>query len=154
MPMLPFKKLLCPTDFSEPSYKALKSANELTLHFSSELILLHVVSPIHVIPIPDPPVGIYAPSYAEDMGVLARKKLQEVVQGKLPREAKARAIVAHGNPADEIIRTATDEHADIIVIATHGLTGWRHLLFGSVAEKVVRLAPCMVLTIRAPGEAT
>jgi len=151
MTMLPFKRVLCPTDFSKPSYKALEAANELALHFSSELILVHVVNPIHVIPIPDPPAAIYAPSYAEDMGALAMKKLREVVQERISGETNSRVIVTHGNPADEIVRTAADENIDIIVIATHGLTGWRHLIFGSVAERVVRLAPCTVLTIRAPN---
>ena len=56
-----------------------------------------------------------------------------------------------GEAAKEIVAFAAREQIDLIVIATHGLTGWRHFLTGSVAEKVVRLAPCAVLTIRAPG---
>jgi nucleotide-binding universal stress UspA family protein len=59
-------------------------------------------------------------------------------------------MVGHGDAAGEIVLIAEKEHVDLIVIATHGWTGLRHLVFGSVAEKVVRLAPCPVLTIRAP----
>jgi len=61
-----------------------------------------------------------------------------------------RQIVVLGGAADEIIRISGEEKVDLIVIATHGQTGWRHMVFGSVAEKVVRLAPCPVLTVRAP----
>ena len=151
MKMLPFKKILCPTDFSQSSYRALDAANELALHFSAELILIHVVSPIHVIPSPgDPP---YFASYEENMGALARERLDQVVREKACEGVELRTAVIHGNPADEIVRMASQEKVDAIVIATHGLTGWRHLVFGSVAEKVVRLAPCTVATIRAPKTA-
>ena len=148
--MLTFKKILCPTDFSRPSYEAIEEANSLALQFSAEVILLHVVSPIHAIPTANPPVGLYVPSYVEDMGALAQKKLHDVVQKEISPGVKTRTIVAYGSPAEEIARIAADEHIDVIVIATHGLTGWRHLVFGSVAEKVVRLAPCTVLITQAP----
>jgi nucleotide-binding universal stress UspA family protein len=70
----------------------------------------------------------------------------------VPKELHVRQIVALGEAADEIIRISEETKADLVVIATHGQTGWRRLVFGSVAEKVVRLAPCPVLTIRAPHE--
>jgi len=148
MNMLPFKKILCPTDFSEPSYEALERANELALHFSAELTVVHVINPIHVIPTPGDPR--YFASYEQNMKALARERLDEVVTLKVPKGVKSCALVAHGSPAEEIVRIAADEDADIIVIGSHGLTGWRHIVFGSVAERVVRLAPCAVLTIRAP----
>jgi len=66
------------------------------------------------------------------------------------RELHVRQIVVLGEAADEIVRMSEEQRVDLIVIATHGQTGWRHMVFGSVAEKVVRLAPCPVLTIRAP----
>ena len=61
---------------------------------------------------------------------------------------EAMHVIRYGDASREIVRIAREEEADVIVIATHGLTGWRHLVFGSVAEKVVRLAECPVLTIR------
>ena len=64
-----------------------------------------------------------------------------------------RDLVTTGEAAPEILRIAQKEHVDLIVIASHGLTGWRRLVFGSVAEKVVRQATCPVLTIMAPPEA-
>jgi len=145
--MLSVKKILCPTDFSEPSYEAVKAANELALHFSAEVVLVHVINPIHFIP--DPGMGGYVPTYDTGMETRAKKQFQDVVQEKLSEEVKSYTIIAHGNPADEIVRTAANENADIIVIATHGLTGWRHLVFGSVAERVVQHAPCVVLTVPA-----
>jgi nucleotide-binding universal stress UspA family protein len=144
--MLPFKKILYPTDFSEASYEALKAANELALHFSADLCLVHVVSPV-VQASPD-----FAPSVLplQEMGASAEKSLREVAKQRVSKELPVREIVVLGEAADEIIRMSEEQKVDLIVIATHGQTGWRHFVFGSVAEKVVRLAPCPVLTIRAP----
>jgi universal stress protein A len=148
--MLPLRKILCPTDFSEASYEALKAANELALHFSAALVLVHVV-PL-VIDIPTS-ADFYTPSDVETAQADARKALQEVVEKRISEKVRIRTKVAVGDPGDEIVSAAGDENAGIIVIATHGLTGWRRLIFGSVAEKVVRLAPCPVLTIQsAPKE--
>jgi universal stress protein A len=80
----------------------------------------------------------------------AKNSLQDFMSQKVPKEVSARAIIGHGDAADEIVRIGEEEKADLIVIATHGMTGWRHLIFGSVAEKVVRRAGCPVLTVRAP----
>jgi universal stress protein A len=154
--MLPIGKIVWPTDFSEPSYEALKAADELSLHFSAELVLVHVVAPIPMYPPPVTPeassasAGMVA-SYQQEMEVYAKKSLDQVVQERIPKEITARTRVCLGDAAKEIVGTAADEKADLIVIATHGLTGWRRFMFGSVAEKVVRLARCPVLTIREPG---
>ncbi len=144
--MLPFKKILYPTDFSEASYEALKAANELALHFSAELCLVHVVSPV----VPASPE--FAPGVLplQEMQASAEKSLQEVALQRVSKELHVRQMVVLGGAADEIIRMSKENRADLIVIATHGQTGWRHMVFGSVAEKVVRLSPCPVLTIRAP----
>ncbi len=145
--MLPFRKILCPTDFSEPSYEALKAANELALHFSAALILIHVVPLVTDIPTS---ADFYIPSDILTAEADAKKALQEVVEKRVSDKVRIRTKVVIGHPADEIVSTAADENAHIIVIATHGLTGWRRFIFGSVAEKVVRLAPCPVLTIQSP----
>ena len=144
--MLPFKRILYPTDFSEASYEALKAANELALHFSAELCLVHVVSPV-VQASPDFAASV---SSLQEVETSAEHSLQKVVRQMVSKELHARQIVKLGGAADEIIRISEERKADLIVIATHGQTGWRHMVFGSVAEKVVRLAPCPVLTIRAP----
>ena len=147
--MLPFKKILCPTDFSQPSYKAVIAANELALYFSSELIMAHVVSsPIHAAAIIGAPMASYVPPRIEDTEAGPKKQLDAITQAMVSPDVKTQTVIAEGDAEDEIIRLAAKHDVDAIVIATHGLTGWRHLVFGSVAEKVVRLAPCAVLTIR------
>ncbi len=150
--MLPFKKILCPTDFSEPSFEGLNVARELGLHFSAELILTHVVGsiPVPIIEPTDVPASFDIPSYQGELEASATNSLQDLIQQKIPKGLRVRAIIGHGDAAEEIVRTAVEENADLIVIATHGMTGWRHLIFGSVAEKVVRRAGCPVLTVRAP----
>ncbi len=154
--MLPFKKILCPTDFSEPSYKALKVANELAQHFSADLYLVHVVAPIprlEITEVPEVPGGPYdlnIPLHLEKLEEEATQRLNRVAKEKTSREVMAHNIVVHGRAADEIVRIADKEKVDLIVMSTHGETGWEHLLFGSVTDKVVRIAKHPVLTIRAP----
>ena len=149
--MLTIKKIICPTDFSEPSYEALKTAVEMADHFSAELVVVHVVTPIPFIPIHDDPSSFNLPVYEKEMETSARKSLDQVFEEKIPKSLNCRALVMQGDPAPQIVRLADDEAADIIVIATHGLTGWRKFMFGSVTEKVIRLANCPVLSIRVPS---
>jgi nucleotide-binding universal stress UspA family protein len=153
--LLPFRKILCPTDFSEPSYAALKDAGELAGHFSAELLVIHVMPPVPVpYPYPEPPVypGFDVASYQQEMTLFSQNALKEVVAQKVSPQVCPLTTVVIGDAAQEIIRLAEQEQVDLIVIATHGQSGWRYFVFGSVAEKVVRLAPCPVLTIRAPQE--
>lgn len=145
--MLPFKKILCPTDFSEPSYDAIKAAGELAYHFESELCVIHVVPPVPMVPIGTEPSGFNVPLYQQELEASSKKSLEKVVNQLEAEALKVRLIVLRGNPADEIVRTADEEDADLIVIATHGRTGLDRLIFGSVAEKVVRFAKCPVLTV-------
>jgi nucleotide-binding universal stress UspA family protein len=153
--MLPFKKILCPIDFSEPSHLALKRADELAGHFGAELLVTHVIPPV---PGPhsyqDPPVAssFDVPLYQQELAIYAEKMLKEIVSRQVSPAVRARDLITTGAAAPQILRTAKDEEADLIVIASHGLTGWRHLVFGSVAEKVVRQAPCPVLTVVRPPE--
>ena len=144
---MPLRKILCPTDFSEASYNALNAAIELALHFSAALVLVHVV-PL-AIDIPTS-ADFYTPSDVATAKARAKEALQEVVEKKISGKVSIRTKVVVGDPGDEIVRTAADENADMTVIGTHGLTGWRRFVFGSVADKVVRLAPCPVLTIQSP----
>jgi universal stress protein A len=153
--LLPFRKILCPTDFSEPSYAALKDATELAGHFSAELLVIHVLPPVPVpYPYPEPLVfaGFDVALYQEEMTLFSQNALKEMVAQKVSPQVRPLTTVVIGDAPQEIIRLAEQEQVDLIVIATHGQSGWRHFVFGSVAEKVVRLAPCPVLTIRAPQE--
>lgn len=156
MLLLPFKKILCPTDFSPCSYLALRNAVELATTLQAELYLLHVVPPI-----PRPPISaasesdqrMYDPRLADYERLLhesAEQKLREVIEQQVPPGIASRAIVSHGDAAIEIVRIAEDERVGLIVISTHGMSGWRSVAFGSTAERVVRLATRPVLSIRAP----
>lgn len=150
--MISITKILCPIDFSEASYKALQAADGLASQYSSELYLLHVV-----LPIPTFTAGIESPqfdvpSYEHGLMSSAEKSLQEVAEQKISKGLRVHPMVVLGDPADQIVHIAMKENVEVIVIATHGRTGWRHLVFGSVAEKVIRLSPCPVLVVRGPRE--
>lgn len=146
--MLPLKKIVCPTDFSEPSLAALETACELAQYFDAEVRVLHVVafSP----PFPSDAMVIAAPNYyptdAERIEE-AQRQIANLIQHRVPEGVRAVPEVKMGYAANEIACAADEGEADLIVIGTHGQTGWRHLAFGSVAEKVVRLAHRPVLTV-------
>ncbi len=150
--MLPVKRIFCPTDFSEPSYEALKVADEMGLHFSAELVLIHVVKPIVVNPVDIEPTGFNLPMYEKERVTSANQAIEKVAKEKLSAGIASKTIVVQGDPAYQIVELAAEEEADLIVIATHGLTGWRKMIFGSVTEKVIRLAKCPVLSIRISSE--
>ena len=146
--MLPIKRILCPTDFSGPSLQAVRAACELAEHFASQLCLVYVV-PTIPLPTSDPSYDFELPEYEKILHDDAVRKLRNLREEAIKPGVAARTIVGHGQAADEIVILAEREKVDLIVIATHGTTGLRHFVFGSVAEKVVRLAPCAVLTLRA-----
>ncbi len=149
--MLPIKKILCPTDFSEPSFEAVKVANEFAVHFGSWLCLLHVVSLTPIVSSPMAPAAFDISAYQKALEDNAREKLQTVMADLISKDLKTcQPLVVSGFAPDQILRVAAEENVDLLVIATHGLTGWRHLVYGSVAERVVQMAPCPVLAIRPP----
>ncbi|MBU1049954.1 universal stress protein [Candidatus Bipolaricaulota bacterium] len=145
--MLPFKKILCPTDFSEPACKAIKAAGEMAEKFSAELILLHVVGPVPVLETPTGLAGFDIAAYQQELSDSAKISLKSRVEKHVAKSVNARSIVVHGEAAHEIVRVAKEEGADLIVLSTHGEAGWRHRIFGSVPGKVVRLAECPVLLV-------
>ena len=147
--MFPVKKILCPTDFSEPSLEGVKAAAEFAAEYSAEVIILHVIPPAHTLTPPAIPSGKVL-EYYEDLTRFAQKSLDELSDEKFSKDLSVSSRVVQGNPSDEIVHTALEEKVDLIVISTHGATGWRRFMFGSVAEKVVRMAGCPVLTIPAP----
>lgn len=148
--MFPLKKILCPIDFSEPSFEGLKVAVELGRTYSAELILINVVQPVRVVAAPGIPTGYPLKEYYEEMSEAARKSFEDIVENRIPKGIPVKTKIIEGQPADEIVREAEAENVDIIVTATHGWTGFRRFMFGSVAEKVVRLSTCPVLTVPSP----
>jgi universal stress protein A len=149
--VLPIKTIVCPTDFSEPSHAGVSAANEMAAHFGAEIFLVHIVPVIPSLP-PDPSSMFKLPEYETLLHAEAEKNLKELREQLISASISTRIFVGHGDAADEIVLFATNERGDLIVIATHGSTGWRHLVSGSVAEKVVRRAQCPVLTVRIPAE--
>lgn len=146
--MLPLKKIICSTDFSEPSLAALATACEFAKYFDAELQILHVVSFSPPFPSDMMVVAVprYYPSDAERIEE-AQRQIQELIRQRVPNGVRVSAEVKMGHAANEIACAADESGADMIVIGTHGETGWRHLAFGSVTEKVVRLAQRPVLTV-------
>ena len=143
--MLPITKILCPTDFSEPSLAALETACELAKHFDAELRVLHVL-PFNP-PFPsDMVVTSYYPSDSERIQE-AHRQVANLIEHRIPAGVRVLPEVKMGHTANEIVCAADNEDVNVIVIGTHGETGWRHLAFGSVAEKVVRMAHRPVLTV-------
>jgi nucleotide-binding universal stress UspA family protein len=149
--MLPFKKILCPSDFSEASGLAVGAATEIALQFQAQLYLVHVVPVLPALP-PDPNFVIEVPEYERALHADAERQLEALSEDLTGRGLVVHTMVRHGDAGREIVRVAKTEAIDLIVIATHGVTGWQHVMFGSVAEKVVRLAHRPVLTIPAPRE--
>lgn len=145
--MFPPKKIVCPTDFSEGSFRALAEASELALYFRAEICLVNVMTPI-LVPTAGLDVVLEGSEYAEALHQDAERNLREVAAPLTAKGVSTRIVIGDGEAAGEIVRIAQEQSADLIVIATHGNTGWRHLAFGSVTERVVRLATCPVLTIR------
>lgn len=157
--MLLFKKILCPIDFSEPSYKALKAAEELADEFSAELIVVHVLSPAQAFPsasvtLPGEPATneVFFDDMRDKIESHANESMKMTIEKRISRGINSRGVILNGSPAEEITGYAEDSHVSIIILGTHGFTGWRHILLGSVAEKVVRLSLCPVLTIPAHEE--
>jgi nucleotide-binding universal stress UspA family protein len=151
--MLPLKKILLPTDFSEPSYEALRIAKEMARYFSAELYFLHVVPPLPpVSPPPEDRPSFNITAYVKHLHSSAEKSLQEVIDKKIGNKLKAHISVSHGDVAENITRHAHKENVDLIITASHGTTGWKKTFLGSVTEKLVRISTIPTLIIRKPLE--
>jgi universal stress protein A len=146
--MLPLKRILCPTDFSVPSFKAVSAAGELAAALRSEVILLNVIPPIPALTGPESPGVFDVSRYQAELEKSAEKALSDVRKKKIPARVKVRTLVSQGAVPREISRVAKAERADLIVISTHGESGLRHL-FGSVADRVMRHTAVPVLVIPA-----
>jgi phosphomannomutase len=145
------RRVLFPTDFSDYANQALPFAVAIAQDYGASLHVLHVV--------PTPEIAVQlelvAPvidaSFLGDLEKSAREHLETVVPAEVRKRLDVTLAVRRGAAFLEIVRYAREEKIDLIAIATHGRTGLQHALFGSVAEKVVRKAPCPVLSIRPKG---
>jgi nucleotide-binding universal stress UspA family protein len=150
--MLSIKKILFPTDFSPPSEHALQFARELAEKFDAELHVLHVLEDVAPM-VGDPGMMVdLSDKYLAEARQYAQRGLQALPGERGPRAGRIVREIRDGSPFVEIVRYAREAGIDLIVIGTHGRTGLKHLLLGSVAENVVRKAACPVLTVRAPQQ--
>ncbi len=144
-----FETIVCPVDFSDYSHHALRYALSLAKLFEARLVLLHVVE-MPFLPsysmagVPDLSMPV------EELEENAREHLEEELEQCRAEHPDVEAEVLIGTPFVEIIDFAREAGADLIVMGTHGRSGLRQLLIGSVAERVVRKAPCPVLTVKHP----
>ena len=144
------QKILLPTDFSDYSAAATKYACELATKFDAELHLLHTLE-LHLASTPGFGMGLALPTYINESRAAAEKSLAGVLDPKWSAGRTVIQALVEGSPKAEIVRYARKQEIDLIVLATHGRTGLSHVIIGSVAETVVRTAPCPVLTVRPEG---
>jgi nucleotide-binding universal stress UspA family protein len=147
--VLEIRSILAPTDFSRHAEAAVRYACGLGERFGATLHLLHVLPDV-IVPVgPDPSlIASVPPSYYAETEARSREALGRLIQPDWPRPAAVEAEVRWGDPVEAIVAYALQNAIDLIAIATHGRTGLSHVLLGSVAERIVREAPCPVLTIR------
>ena len=139
-------KILLPIDFSPSSQAALEMAADLALHFRAELYLVNVVPMFPTTTIPDlVPEG----KFMQEARTFAEGHLAKCHAALAARGVKATSSIETGNDiAGNIMEVVEREHVDMVVISTHGISGWHPLVFGSIAEKVVKLVQCPLLLLR------
>lgn len=145
-----FKRIGFCTDFSENADQAFNVARDLAVQFGASIEIIHVTTnfalspPVHATYMPVE----YDPNFIEEITQAALKSIQEKYVGKLPEGLPYDVNLLSGYAATEILRVVEEKEIDLLVMGSHGLTGIAHVVFGSTAERVVRKAPCSVLTVR------
>ncbi len=137
-------RILVPTDLSPFSLEALQYAEEVGKLFNGEIIVLHALDPKE-------PGGSRLHIRPEEAEFEARKSIVHLLMEHAIVPLNFRLEIRHGSPVEEILKAVKQLNIDLIVMSTHGRTGLSHVLIGSIAEHVVRLAPVPVLTIMAEG---
>src|SRR5262245_50848825 len=150
--MIELRSILLPTDFSEPSGVAGKYAKAMAESFHASLHVLHVIEESALI---YPLVGYEGafpplPQLRDDIEKEVHARLEKLLSASERETLRAQLAIRIGSPFVEVIRYAKEQNIDLIVMGTHGRGPIAHMLMGSVAEKVVRKAPCPVLTVRHP----
>jgi nucleotide-binding universal stress UspA family protein len=139
------KRILVPVDFSECSKKALQYAIPFARQFQADLTLLHVVQATYYVG----DFGTIDTALLEtEMRKSAEKQLADLVAKEVGKDLRCQSVLRSGRVVSEIVDVAKQVETDVIIISTHGHTGLKHVLLGSVAENVVRHAPCPVLIVR------
>jgi nucleotide-binding universal stress UspA family protein len=155
--VIEIRSIVAPSDFSSHSQQAVRYACRLAERLGSTLHLLHVLS--EVLPAgPDPLLmPVMPPQFYKENEDRAHETLNRLLDPSWGKPPSVVTAVRWGSPVESIVAYSLEHKIDLIIIATHGRTGLSHVLLGSVAEHIVREAPCPVLTIREairqiPGE--
>jgi nucleotide-binding universal stress UspA family protein len=142
------QRFLVPVDFSENANQAVKYAIDLASKLGARMTLLHV---IQLRPLGSGDMCVTVPyTYMQDLEADITSRMQTYLARVTAAGLEGEMAVVHGVPFQEILETAKAQQIDLIIMGTQGRTGLQHVLMGSVAEKVVRLAPCPVLVVREP----
>jgi len=145
-----FKNIAFCTDFSTHADEAFKIAKDLAWHYGATLHIVHVMvnfsvsPPLHSTYMPIE----YDPKFVEEVTQAAKEAIQNRYVAALKERQPYEVQLLSGYSSTEILRLAKENDFDLIVMGSHGLTGLAHVLFGSTADRVVRRAPCSVLTVR------
>ncbi len=148
--MIKIERILFPTDFSPTAEHALKYALTFASEHKAKLYVMHVIQD------PDSPVvfgeegASVAPPSFEKMEARAKKAIQQLIPEQYMKELDIENIIVRGRPLKEILKCAKKYNIDFLTMASHGRKGISHILMGSLAEKVVQMAPCPVLIIKHP----
>lgn len=142
------RRILFPTDFSELSKVAEKSACDMADQFGAELHVLHVLHDLFLTMPQTSAALLISPKTLDDIVTHAEDEIQQIPPTAWSHGKKVTRVVRIGSTYDTIVQYAKDNAIDLIVMGTHGRTGLPHVLLGSVAERVVQHAPCSVLTVR------
>jgi nucleotide-binding universal stress UspA family protein len=138
------RKILIPSDFSDGSERAVEYAELFARSFGAKILLVHAIEPFPY----SATDSLTLVDHSKALATIAASLLENQRKPLLKAGLEVRTRVLIGLPASEILRAAAKEKADLIVMGTHGRSGLGHLLVGSVAEKVVRMAKCPVMTVR------
>ena len=144
---MPAQHILVPIDFSASADHALDYAMRLARTLQARLTLLHVIEPFIVGSVESLPY-----TYIQDLEARVTDLMTSYRERVTEAGLQSDFAIVHGVPFHVIIDTARTAHIDLIIMGTHGRTGLPHVLLGSVAERVVRLAPCPVLVVRVPTD--
>ena len=148
--MIKLKRVLCPTDFSEFSHKSVHYGCELAAAFGAELHLLHVLQDYNAVaPATGESFAVFT-DWLPQMTKHAKEEMARIPGPEWEPRLRVERSTRVGGTVDEIVKYAKEHDIDLIVQSTHGRTGLTHFLMGSVAESIVRYAPCPVLTVRHP----
>ena len=144
--ILHLKKILVPTDFSETSKKAVQYALRFAEQFGCQIDLLYVVEP--ATPLIGAPLAVEQFTDKDEVSMAEKDLAMLAAESHTNGAQSVSSFVRVGHAPNEITKAAKDLDVDLVIIATHGYTSWRHFCIGSTAERVVRTAPCPVLVVR------